>query len=567
MNWVILIIVSLLSFVLVAFLVSVAARILSAIPRPGIRKWIVICIGLFVSFHVALFAVLAIVIPKGLDFDVAQKAISGNYQSLPTITLLFCVPVVIGTLALIGLLLYGFLPERGLPYRPRAASWNQIRMLKIGGLLLVGLVLAIVVQDVEFRWRLSKIETNADTLAASMRPAAVPDVRNAAKHYQLVVAAMDKLDSNIEPDQAEHVEHVLREGGPVDAETIQYFARFQTVFDELRLAARCDMCCYDDSFAPLEVLGGIHTNSSVSSAMAQLSKFAMLETCKDQPNDAIECIRIMRQWENHLQKDPRNVESEFFFWTEREIRDIVQHLIAHSKSLPLDQMKSIIAVQLSIDVTHESAVKWNAALKQKTLASVFNGRVYNRPEFRQERFLASDSWYGSLGRFFLRFHLARDDMMSVENQFRCLETPYDRNTWAGHSGEDVWPRGQIAALISWIGISRWYFDEAESWRRLSNIGIAAALYHDEHNAWPSALEQLTPKYFPAVPRDPHNDAPYHARITEDGMIVFANEELKYLEKAENDGKLWQEVSETSAPIFLLGDALRKANATSNANAQ
>lgn len=53
------------------------------------------------------------------------------------------------------------------------------------------------------------------------------------------------------------------------------------------------------------------------------------------------------------------------------------------------------------------------------------------------------------------------------------------------------------------------------------IGIALELYRREHGAWPSALEELVPRFIPALPVDPITGGALRYRAAETGPVVYS----------------------------------------------
>ncbi len=53
------------------------------------------------------------------------------------------------------------------------------------------------------------------------------------------------------------------------------------------------------------------------------------------------------------------------------------------------------------------------------------------------------------------------------------------------------------------------------------LGLALELYHREHHKWPTSLDELSPRWSPAVPVDPITGKPLHYKVVNDRPIVYS----------------------------------------------
>jgi hypothetical protein len=553
MTYVLALIAALLAVFIVALVIGVLTNLFSLIPRAGIRKWIVICITPFVAFPIVCPIVCAIIFRS--DLSPIFRPLTDIYRALSSTTILHAVPAVVALISLIGFSISAFLPVKGEPYLPRGARWNLVWLLKWIGLLVVAFVLVAVVQDFELRGRLNRLEARADQLTAELQPPAVPDVDNAAIHYQRIVKLLEA--SEFQEDAVKRISGLFEQGGPFDEEANKYFQEFEPILAEFEAAAKCKTCRFPDATVPKFFLDAAEPRIHESSALKRLYQYGVFQICQQRPSEAIKCIRLLQAWPKHLQADPRNVDAMQYRHASRLTLELVQSLAADDPSVPAEELRSIFADQLPLDQIHRAAVEWERASSFKTLALTFDGRLYQSPMLRDAKFMGTDTLGGKATRFFMRFLFARDDLAAIQVQFAPADTPYDRTTWK-FAGSDyrLKPRGQVARLLSSIGIRRQFFEMAESERRLSNIAIAAKLYRQDHGAWPSELSMLAPKYLPEVPLDPDTDTPFAFKAIENGLVVWANQSTEELAKAESEGKFWEATTHTYAPILFLGDALR-----------
>jgi hypothetical protein len=144
-HWLILLIAIAISLAIATLLVNCAARFLSFIPSATARRWIVITTTLFIIACTIALALILAMVPE--DIAEAPRPLIKAYQRLPTVTTLWAATSAVGILAILGLTIYGFLPEKGMPYRPRAASWSLWRTTKRLGLLVALVLVSVVAQD------------------------------------------------------------------------------------------------------------------------------------------------------------------------------------------------------------------------------------------------------------------------------------------------------------------------------------------------------------------------------------------------------------------------------------
>ena len=335
MNWLILFIVSLLSLSIALLFVSCTARLFSWIPRAGVRKWIAIGTGALSA--ILLVQVLGVLVYGAIfsgfsSDDEPWRSIVQFYRRSPTAFLLWFVPAVVGAIVYFGITVYGFLPAKNVPYVPQAAAWRISQSLKWIGLLLLLLCPAIVVQDIELRLRLRNMEAGADAAADALKPAAVAVDQNAATHYQRIVDTMPDIDAWKQSEGIRDISIEVTDCNGVDKKTHEYFKHLKPMLNELRRAAECEKCRYDDRYAVLDSLSGFKTNFSVQCAITILGQYAKYEICQQRPSSAIDCIRIIRRWEDHLLADPRNIGINFFNLAERTVREIAEHLATYGVS-------------------------------------------------------------------------------------------------------------------------------------------------------------------------------------------------------------------------------------------
>jgi hypothetical protein len=160
----------------------------------------------------------------------------------------------------------------------------------------------------------------------------------------------------------------------------------------------------------------------------------------------------------------------------------------------------------------------------------------------------------------MRLAWARDDMTYVANRFSFLGTKYDPYTWNDSNRHLAKPRGYFTDRVLMGGNGRHFLVDAEQLRRLSNIGIAAALHHQDHSRWPNTLTELEGKYLQTVPMDAKDDAPFVVKPIGNGLMIFPVSFSVELDRLEAEGALTYEASRRIIPVLFLGDALKRIDA-------
>lgn len=71
-------------------------------------------------------------------------------------------------------------------------------------------------------------------------------------------------------------------------------------------------------------------------------------------------------------------------------------------------------------------------------------------------------------------------------------------------------------------------------RRLFVLHLALRVYHDEHGAWPTSLDELLPDMLPAVPLDPYNESSFVYSVNDDGYLLYSVGENRNDDGGEGD---------------------------------
>ncbi len=561
MHWILLCLLIITAWLAADLLVACGARLLSLVPYALVRRWAVI--SAIFPVCIALFFLVFFLIYREQDRHDFTQAIANAYQYIPTITIAVLIPV--GTLV-IGLTLLsaiGFWPCRGVPYQPRASAWNLSRRGKQVGFLMIAIFSALLMQDWELQWRLARMESRAEAVAQSMKPDIDAEASNAAVYYQQLVAIRKKLRPWEKEEYFKDLDRFFHID-PNNKIVRSYIKELQPLVSCFRKASRCPDCCFEDTFQPLDVLDGPNTNFAITKAVVHLKRYAHQMIQQGQPQEAIECITWIRQLETHQQQDPRNSETVFFFWHECHVKRIVEHLSTFEAELPEDQLRQVLSLSLDADAIFANAWKWYGAGLQKHLASAYSGRAYSRPEFQDDKVWGDPSWRGKVVRslilFTMRAAFARDDMNAAKYICDLPNYSLDEKPWEHYFDSGAIPGGKLVWSVSDSGVTPWLAARVARNRELSNIGIAACLFHQEKERWPTSLSQLSPGYLPMALRPSKEEQPFAIISLDDGMIVYSPREssrrwMKFFEEYEDTDSWWQEAADLPlCEVVFLGEA-------------
>jgi hypothetical protein len=318
------------------------------------------------------------------------------------------------------------------------------------------------------------------------------------------------------------------------------------MFAELRQAAELTQCGFDDKYLPVYVIDAMETRYRLLSALRMVRQLADYRVCQGRPADAVACLEQIRRYEEHMKADPRACEPTFYYWLESSIRQGVEHISAHSEGLPAEDMRRLITARaLPTEEIYRDGIKWHAAAIQQHLFNCYSGAEYERPEFqfeqafgdREKRQLPRWLWLAGM-----RLTSARDDLDAVRALFPFTADPHGDAAWKPH-WDDVSPQGTLVSSAQSISYMPYWADRGEANRRLTNIGVAAALYRQDEGEWPESLDVLAPKYLDEILPPSDGEKPFRVKVIEGGMMVYSAELDDEFEKFEDEQAWWERASD------------------------
>ena len=544
MQWIVLFLVSSAAATLACLVVACLARVLSLIPWAGVRKWVVILFALMLAVLVAWIATTAYYFPD--SYHDLWRMIVDDYRALPSFTLLLIVPAATAAAFYLGALVSGFRPEPLVPYEPRAANWS-LRGLAAWFALMAGVLsVALVVQNFELRQDLREQQAEAEGVARKLAPASADAADNAAVHYQRVVDMMDEINKWREEGPYDDLTEQLLKCDIEDDAVAEYFRRLEPMFAELRLAAKCNRCRFDDKYVPLHIIDGMEARYSIITAMQLVRQLSNYRACQGRPAEAIECLELIRRFVGHLDDDPRAREGVFYYWCESWIRQGVEHLSAHGEELPPEVLRRLVATEpLPTEKIYREGIQWHAAAIEQHLVNVYSGAEFERKDFRFDEAFGRDR-DKRMPRWLLlaamRATTQRDELAALRATFPFIERPKDDAAWEPR-WEEASPSGNLVSGALSISYLPYWVDRAESNRRLTNIAVAATLYRQDEGQWPESLEALVPKYLEKVLPPAEGEEPFRVKATDGGMMVYSADLDGEFKKFEDKPAWWESAGE------------------------
>jgi hypothetical protein len=539
MQWVVLFLISAAAATLACIVVGLLARLVSLIPWAGLRKWLVILCALSLLALVAWLAVLGFYFSE--DFRDLWRMVVNDYRTLPYFTLLLTVPAVTAAAFGVGALVSGFRPEPFVPYEPRASYWSLRGMAAWLALMAGVLSLALVAQDFTLREDLREHAAEAADVARKLAPASVDAADNAAVHYQRVVDMMDEINKWREEGPDDLTEQLLK--CEVEDEAVaEYFRRLEPMFAELRLAARCNHCRFDDKYVPLHIIDGMEARYALITAMQLVRQLSNYQACQARPAEAIESLELIRRFVDHLDDDPRAREGVFYYWCEGWVQQGVEHLSAHGGELPPEVLHRLVVTEpLPTETIYREGIQWHAAAIQQHVVNVYSGAEFQRPEFQfdqafgQGRDKTAPHWLLLAA---MRATTQSDELAALRATFPFVERPDDDDAWKRKWDEAI-PSGRLVSSALSISYLPHWVDRAEADRRLTNIAVAAMLYRQDEGQWPESLEALVPKHLEAVLPPGEGEEPFRVKAIEGGLMVYSADLDDEFKKFEDKQAWWE----------------------------
>jgi hypothetical protein len=553
MWWIVLSIALVLAAVFASLLVTATATVLSWVPGASLRRWIVIVGVMLLAFAGSLFAVAVYFDPKIIE-DMLDP-VCDKFEELPRLTISIALPVIVFAFSIVIFSVGGARPQSGVPYQPRAAAWSLRRQNRNLWLLGLAFVAAIQLQDFELRWRLGTFETAALATAQELVPARVEAGDNAAIYYQRIFELKKAREDKEDRDREENPLQGLALCACDNKARQEYIEGLGPIRDNFLAAARCKSCRFDDEFMPVDLLDGMETTYKLMAAAQNMSWYAEAQICQQKPAEAFEIFQALRQFERHMLADSRGSDSVFYFWIEGWIKNNVAQMSAFCDTIPVGTARELIAEPPDVVEYYRRILRWRSAVIRMHVVKALDGRNFLRPDVDNEFF--KSPLRRAIGCQGMRLYYAQDELAATDAFFPFLSNPGDPEAWVelGYGGS--FPTGEIIKSTWSSSASIGWLKRGQTTQQLTNVGLAATLYHQQQGAWPKSITELVPAYLPMEPRDPSSGELFMWKAIEDGAIAYSIENRQHLEKFDDSSDWWHEAAEWSTDTMFLGDAWRK----------
>ena len=351
-----------------------------------------------------------------------------------------------------------------------------------------------------------------------LAPSAVPDADNAAIYYQRLMDNSKQLDAvNDEYRNARNGLDVCACDGD---HRKQYFNKIAAELGGFQEAAARKSCRFDDEHAPVDLLDAGQLRAELMDAEHTLIWLANSDVCQQRSKEACSLLCAVRRSEEHLASDPRGTETVHYFWLDAWTCHVAEQMATYCNSISEEDARSLMLGPLDVNRITKIATTWEAAVFQMHIVKTYDGRNYDRPDMSRQLIHSRIGRALQLG--LMRLLYGRDDMRSMYAFYPFLQQPQNANAWDRVDLSEVFPRGFLLPTILTSAWAGHWVTQANGWRQLTNIALAAALYRQKNGEWPDAMERLVPDLLPQAPIDPLSNQPYHWINIEGGVVVYSD---------------------------------------------
>jgi hypothetical protein len=496
------------SLLLVATLVACIGRLR--------RRWVQVALAILVAL-VPLAAYVGLTSLAGImKFNVGMSGT--RFYPILTLTVLFAIGAT-------RVLYRGLRRGAGQPRRPVAGSWPR-------GKLAVGLGVAIALHlmtfwnlDLAARQWLAAHQAEAGALALSVAPARIPDRENAALVYQQAFEAMGPEESWSKGWDQKWDKWLEGETTDFDAQEpkLREFLKQQTsALVLLRQAAREPGCYFDRDYGRPSVDMLLPELSHLRTAARLLALDARCKAANGDFRRALEDVQAMFAMAEHVSSEPILISLLVSISVERMAIDALQSVFTSGKAsaeelavLNVDagfrysrclERAFRMEEAFELSICCQMGVVWdNRMLYPGTGGGVRGAASVYRVFMLSEDVAALRGAMLKLrGLAALPYYQAKNDLERFGEELK------------GHSGGFL-ARLLMPALFKCAEAAA----EGDARHRVVLVALAMSRYRAANDHFPDKLEDLTPDWITAVPRDPFDGKPIRLKRTDAGLIVYS----------------------------------------------
>jgi len=407
-----------------------------------------------------------------------------------------------------------------------AGSWPRRKLAIALGVAIALHLTTFWNLDLAARQWLAAQRAEAGALALSVAPPRVPDRDNAALIYQQALEVMGPVESRNDGWDQKWEGWVSGKEPGFDPQEpkLREFLRQQTpVLILLRQAAQKPGCYFDRSYARPDPI-----NLSVSElyhlrmAARLLSLDARVKAADGDLEAALVEVQAMFAMAQHVSSEPILISLLTSIAIERMAADTLEATLGTKPASPLELgslhvdpavsyarcLAQAFRMEEAFDLSMccQMGVAWDLSMFDPGSTGGIRGAAS-----LYRVFLLSED-VATLRQTMLKLHaLAVQPYYRAKNDWQRLDKEV-----RGESGGFL-ARSLLPALLKCAEAAA----EGDARHRVVLVAVALCRYRAAHNRFPDKLEDLTPEFLAAVPRDPFDGKPLKLKRTHGGLVIYS----------------------------------------------
>lgn len=410
--------------------------------------------------------------------------------------------------------------------RVRLAQWPMMRLwiASLGAMSLTGIT--VWTMDVNARLWMQIARADAAALAVSVAPPMVPDEQNAAVIYSTVAEVL-------KDEKIKNACEALYRGDtpetPLDiAQMAIHVDQLQGVIGSIEQAARRPYCRFDHPYSRPGLSLLLPELSSFRHMANLLGYSARVAAYRGQPEQALQQISLIYRMQEHSSNSPCLVSGLLAIGLGGLADDAVLGVLPavtdarQLSALLLPAEDGLVRIMDRALVSEES---FGVAAMIETAENPRSAqRLYNSDESVWTSLVAVSgivlsrlhSWPYELDAYHQNAQLTRNLSNTPVYQWKETEAELLKRALSG-KGQGTLTSIFLPSLIR----SAQRTSEAQAFRRMAQMALAATRYRLERGHYPTTADELVPAYLPAVPIDPFDGKPLRMKSEVDGLLFYS----------------------------------------------
>jgi hypothetical protein len=414
------------------------------------------------------------------------------------------------------------------PRRPVAVSWPRRKLAIALGVAIALHLTTFWNLDLAARQWLAVHRAEAGTLALSVAPPRVPDRENAALAYQQAFEAMGPLESWNETWDEKWNQWAGGEASfdPKEPRLREFLEQQASVLALLRRAAEKPGCYFDRDYGGPEPRGSVPELHHLLMAARLLALNARCTAADGHLGAALKDVQVSFSMAEHVSSEPILVSLLLSITIERTAADSLEAVLASGQP----SAEELAALDVDLGVSYARCLGRTLRTEEAFLLSEFSQMrvgwvsVFDPGRSSGTRGAASFLYRLSYGLFMpsrevasLRRRLDEMRRLAIQPYYQAKKDwkRFDEELESSsgrHAGHDV--MSMFSGFVEPVVAS-------DARHRVVLVALAMCRYRAAHNRFPDKLEELTPEFLAAVPRDPFDGKPIRLRQTDGSLVVYS----------------------------------------------